>query len=221
MKTNRLARNNVILLICLLALLFLLPIFRTKGSLVRDLLQTAVFFCGIFSLDFSPRSLKVLLPLGTITAASTWIEHFLQTPITRLTESITTFLFLVAIVVLLIRHIARSRRVTPAIILSSINGYLLLGVLGGALLAIAESIDRMAFHAQTAGIVFPGQASPEMFDYLYFSFVTLTTLGYGDVTPLSHLCRSTAVLLAITGQLYMTILIAMLVGKFLAHNKEK
>ena len=57
---------------------------------------------------------------------------------------------------------------------------------------------------------------PQFNDYLYFSFVTLTTLGYGDVIPVSHLARSTTMLIAVTGQLYMTILIAMLVGKFLS-----
>jgi uncharacterized membrane protein len=121
----------------------------------------------------------------------------------------------------MIRHIAKSRHVTPTIILSSINGYLLLGVLGGALLSIAASVDRMVLSTDMAGIAFPGQHTPELFDYLYFSFVTLPTLGYGDVTPLSPLSRSTAVLLAITGQLYTTILIALLVGKFLARSEGK
>ena len=60
---------------------------------------------------------------------------------------------------------------------------------------------------------------PQFNDYLYFSFVTLTTLGYGDVIPVSHLARSTTMLIAVTGQLYMTILIAMLVGKFLARSE--
>ncbi len=219
MKLKNLPRNNVILLICLLMLVFLFPFFHTKDALVRDLLQTAIFFSGIFSLDFSPKSLKILLPLGVITAATTWLEHFLHNDISNLIDSITTFLFLVAIVVLLIRHIAHSRRVTPTIILSAINGYLLLGVLGAALLAIAASVDKIYLSIETAGIAFPGNRAPEMFDYLYFSFVTLTTLGYGDVTPVSHLSRSTAVMLAITGQLYMTILIAMLVGKFLARSE--
>jgi len=218
MKLHQLARNNVILLLCLLALLLLFPIFRTNNPLARDLLRTAIFFCGVFSLDFSARSLKVLLPLGTITAAALWIEHFLHNPTAELIDSTASVLFLVAIVVLMIRHIARSREVTPTIILSSINGYLLLGFLGGALLAIADSVDRLAVKGTASGIIFPGQAAPDFFDYLYFSFVTLTTLGYGDITPLSHLSRSTAILIAITGQLYMTILIAMLVGKFLARS---
>jgi len=221
MKFKHLTRNNIILLVCMLALLFLFPLFQTRNAIVRDLLQTCIFFSGVFSLDFSAKSLKILLPLGTVTAATTWARHFLQHPVVELVDSITTFLFLVAIVVLMIRHIAKSRQVTATIILSSINGYLLLGVLGGALLAISESLGRLIFQSNAPGIAFPGQAPPEMFDYLYFSFVTLTTLGYGDITPLSLLSRSTAVLLAITGQLYMTILIAMLVGKFLARPEVR
>lgn len=220
-KLKHLARNNIILLVCLLALMFLFPLFRSKDDLVRDILQTAIFYSGIFSLDFSKKSLKILLPLGTITAATTWIEHFHQNEITHLTDSITTFLFLVAIVILMIRHIARSKNVTPTIILSSINGYLLIGVLGAALLIVADTVDKAYSVSGASGIAFRGESSAESFDYLYFSFVTLSTLGYGDITPISYLSRSTAVLIAITGQLYMTVLIAMLVGKFLARSEGK
>ncbi len=84
------------------------------------------------------------------------------------------------------------------------------------LLAISDVINRYVFTSGSQAIIFPGQSAPQFSEYLYFSFVTLTTLGYGDVTPVSHLARSMAVLIAVTGQLYMTILIAMLVGKFLS-----
>ncbi len=216
MKLKNLPRNNIVLLVCLLALIILFPLFKDKDSLVRDLLLTAIFFSGIFSLDFSTQSLKILLPLGATTAATTWIGHFVGTDLVHLIDFITTFLFLVAIVVLMIRHIARSRNVTPTIILSSINGYLLLGVLSAVLLAISDVINRYVFTSGSQAIIFPGQSVPQFNDYLYFSFVTLTTLGYGDVIPVSHLARSTTMLIAVTGQLYMTILIAMLVGKFLS-----
>ena len=220
MKLKNLPRNNVILLTCLLILIILFPLFKAKNSLVRDLLLTAIFFSGIFSLDFSTKSLKVLLPLGSLTAATTWIGHFVRSDLIYLVDFTTTFLFLAAIVVLMVRHIARSRNVTPTIILSSINGYLLLGVLSGTLLAISDAVHRF-FSPGSQAIIFPGQHVPQFNDYLYFGLVTLTTLGYGDVRPVDHLARSTAVLIAITGQLYMTILIAMLVGKFLARPEGK
>lgn len=216
MKLKNLPRNNIVLLVCLLALIILFPLFKERDSLVRDLLLTAIFFSGIFSLDFSTKSLKILLPLGTATAATTWLGHFVENDGVFLVDFITTFLFLAAIVVLMIRHIARSQNVTPTIILSSINGYLLIGVLSAVLLAVSDVVHRYVFSSGSQAIIFPGQSVPQFNDYLYFSFVTLTTLGYGDVTPVSHLARSMTMLIAITGQLYMTILIAMLVGKFLA-----
>jgi voltage-gated potassium channel len=94
-------------------------------------------------------------------------------------------------------------------------------VLSAVLLAIADGVHQDILSSGNAAIIFPGQSVPAFNDYLYFSFVTLTTLGYGDVTPVSHLARSMAILIAVTGQLYMTILIAMLVGKFLARSEGK
>jgi hypothetical protein len=219
MQLKQLTRNNIILLVCLLALIILFPLFKGRDSLVRDLLLTAIFFSGIFSLDFSAKSLKILLPLGSITAATTWIGYFFPSDVLALIDFVTTFFFLVAIVVLMTRHIARSRNVTPTIILSSINGYLLLGVLSAVLLAISDVANRYVSNSGNPAIGFPGESIPQFGDFIYFSFVTLTTLGYGDVVPVSHLARSMAVLIAVTGQLYMTILIAMLVGKFLSRSE--
>ncbi|MCB1828427.1 MAG: two pore domain potassium channel family protein, partial [Coxiellaceae bacterium] len=54
----------------------------------------------------------------------------------------------------------------------------------------------------------------------YFSYVTLSTLGYGDIVPLSAPARTFAWLEAITGQGYLTILIAQVVGQFIAQKKD-
>jgi voltage-gated potassium channel len=89
------------------------------------------------------------------------------------------------------------------------------------LLSIADGVHVFLNGAGSAGILLPGQGSPEFSDYLYLAFITLTTVGYGDVTAVSHLTRSVAILIGLSGQLYMTILIAMLVGKFLANNEGR
>jgi len=153
---------------------------------VRDLLLSAVFFLGIFSLELSARSRRLLLPLAGLTIATTWIHHFHEGSLPYLVDFGTTSITLAAIVVLMIRHIARSRIVTPTIILN-----------------------------------LPNRGTPEFSDYLYMAFITLTTVGYGDVTATSHLTRSVAILIGLAGQLYMTILIAMLVGKFLASQERR
>lgn len=219
MKPTQLTRNNIILLVCLLVLIIFTPLYTAATPLLRDLLLTAIFFSGIFALDFSSRSLSILLPLGGLTAATTWINHLFDNEVIHLIDFVTSFIMLVTIVVLMIRHIARSRRVTPTIILSAINGYLLLGLLSAVLLGIADALQPLMPGSDGPGIRFPGQGDPAFSDYIYFGFVTLTTLGYGDVTPVSHLSRATVLLIALTGQLYMTVLIAMLVGKFLARSE--
>jgi hypothetical protein len=216
MKPAHLARNNIVLLVSLLVLILFYPQFEAGSSLVRDLLLSAVFVLGIFSLEFSARSRMCLLPLAILTITTTWIHHFFGSSLLYLIDFGTSSVTLAAIVVLMIRHIARSRIVTPTIILNSVNGYLLLGVLGGVLLSIADAVHIYLNGAGSAGIVLPERGTPEFSDYLYMAFITLTTVGYGDVTATSHLTRSVAILIGLSGQLYMTILIAMLVGKFLA-----
>lgn len=116
----------------------------------------------------------------------------------------------------MIRHIARSKHVSVTIIINSINGYLLIGVLGAVLLAMTEIVQKIFMQEGAGAIQFSGLTDQGFHDYLYFSFVTLTTLGYGDITPVSALAKSTTIIISVTGQLYLTILVAMLVGKFLS-----
>ncbi len=219
MEFKNLVRNNVVLLVCLLVTVFMLPVIVTKRFLLRDIIMTAILYSGIFSLDFSGKTLKILLPLGTLTATTTWIHHFFATDLIALMDFVSTMLFLLCIVVLLIRHIARNPNVTATTILSAINGYLLLGLLSAYMLRICDIIYTFQHPPGGHAIQFAGQGEPQAHDFLYFSFVTLTTLGYGDVTPISHLARSMSLFIAILGQLYLTILIAMLVGKFLARSQ--
>jgi voltage-gated potassium channel len=98
---------------------------------------------------------------------------------------------------------------------------LLIGILGTLLLAIAEIVQKFFFHIDTGAINFSGDAAAGFHDYLYFSFVTLTTLGYGDITPVSAFAKSVTIVIAISGQLYLTILVAMLVGKYLSISRKK
>ena len=220
-KPEHLARNNILLLICLLVLVLLYPLFEYENSLVRDLLITAILFTGVYSLEFSAHSRKLLLPLAWLTVTTTWTNHFIDTNLMTIIDFGTTSFTLAVIVVLMVRHIARSRVVTRTIILNAINGYILLGLVGAALFNIANGAHILLHGAGSAGILMPDKSVPGFSDYLYFSFITLTTVGYGDITAVSHLTRPISILIALSGQLYMTILIAMLVGKFLAGNERQ
>jgi len=220
MTQKQLARNNIILLFCLLLVIFFYPALSKQRLLIRDVIFTAIILSGTYSLDFAKKTRNILIISGIITIVLTWIYYFFDKDILGLASFLSFFSFNMFVTVFMIRHIARSKEVTLTIIINSINGYLLIGILGAVLLAIAENVQKSFFHINTRAINFAGDAAAGFHDYLYFSFVTLTTLGYGDITPVSAFAKSLTVVIAIVGQLYLTILIAMLVGKYLS-NPEK
>jgi hypothetical protein len=219
MTQKQLTRNNIILLICLLLIIFFFPSLSKQRLLIRDIIFTAIILSGTYSLDFAKKTRNILIITGIVTIFLTWIDYFFAKDILRLAFFLSFFCFNMFITVFMIRHIARSKQVTLTIIINSINGYLLIGVLGAVLLAMMEIVQKFIFHIDTVAINFAGNTAVGFHDYLYFSFVTLTTLGYGDITPVSAFAKSLTIFIAITGQLYLTILIAMLVGKYLSSTQ--
>jgi voltage-gated potassium channel len=221
MIQKKLTRNNIILLICLLLTIFLYPTLSKQRLLIRDIIFTAIILSGTYSLDFAKKTRRILIVPGIITIVLTWLYYFFVNDALGIVSFLSFFCFNLFITVFMIRHIARSQQVTLTIIINSINGYLLIGVLGAVLLAMTQLVQKLFFNVDTGAINFAGDTAAGFHDYLYFSFVTLTTLGYGDITPVSAFAKSLTIVIAISGQLYLTILVAMLVGKYLSISIKK
>ena len=120
-------------------------------------------------------------------------------------------LFLVFTVLRLLAQIARSRKVTINVIIQSISGFLLLGFV------FSLAIARIDVH-QPGSFSFPenetGTIFNNFYDQLYYGFITMGTVGYGDIVPKTPFAKTFSILVGISGQLYVAIIIAMLVGKF-------
>lgn len=99
-------------------------------------------------------------------------------------------------------------------IVGAFDGYMLIGYIG-ALLCLAIHIAEPGAFAH----VEPGRAGAH--DLLYFSYVTMLTIGYGDVAPLIPASRGLSIILGLIGQFYLVVVIATFVGKFLMDSKEK
>lgn len=126
--------------------------------------------------------------------------------------------FLCYITFLILADIVSARLVTFDVIAGGISVYLLFGNIWGLLYAIIGRLDPTAFIIPEATAVYLGDSIGNTSSAMYFSFVTLTTLGYGDITPVNTLARTLAYLEAAVGQVYLTVLIASLVGMHLAHK---
>ena len=123
-------------------------------------------------------------------------------------------LMIFAVIIMLILRIAKSRNVRMLEFVESVNIYLLLGIAASVLFKSVYAFNHQAYNTPPGGM-------DSMSDFIYFAFVTMTTLGYGDISPAGPLARSLAVFFSVTGQLYLTMIIAMLVGKYLAEVQDK
>lgn len=120
-----------------------------------------------------------------------------------------SILFFFYCVVLIIRGIFQERQVSVDLLCGAVTAYILIGISWAFIYLYIELMNpgSFAFSEHTSAI----DRAPALF---YFSFVTLTTLGYGDVLPLSGIARTFAYLQAITGVMYGAIFVAILVGNF-------
>lgn len=119
------------------------------------------------------------------------------------TYAICGLLLLIAPVVI-VNRILRHEEVQLSTVLGAICAYLLLGMLFGFVYALINQIDSRPF--------FQGQVVVDQFDYLYFSFASLTTVGFGDFTARGDLGRGLSVLEAALGQIFLVTLVARLVS---------
>jgi hypothetical protein len=106
-----------------------------------------------------------------------------------------------------IRHLFRKKVVDTDTILSAASAYLMIGLTFAVTYMLIETVHTGSFVVNNPS----GQVWEELF---YFSIVTLTTLGYGDIVPVTPHARSVATLEATTGVLYMAVLLARLVSEY-------
>ncbi len=222
LNEKTLKRDNLILLFSLLLFIFLQPIIKLTemNNFIFDILLSILIVSGITSLKFRKEKFVKLSYFGLFTFILLWINYFTDSLITNLFAFIVLIFFMIYITYSMISYVARNRKITSIIILNAINSYLLMGVIGSFLFILSNVGYKLLFDISNGTINFGYTNNPTFFDYIYFSFITLTTVGYGDATPAVPLTRSLAMFVSLSGQLYLAILVAMLVGKFLSKKNN-
>lgn len=191
--------------------IFVIPFFPTVAHRVLGAATfSLIFLSSVFALN-SWR--KVIFSIAIIAVIAEWIAYILNMPLLNFISSLTNIIFFQIIVIKLIIQIAESKKADSSVIFESINGYLMLGLLFTTWVAIAMLIDSNSFS-------FPVE-DPNARDYTYFTFVTMTTLGYGEITPQLPFSKAIAAFISTAGQIYVAVIIAMLVGKYAAAGKSE
>jgi hypothetical protein len=209
-----------VLLVSLVAVLFVIYPFvplNRPGRVLVSLALTVVLVAGGFSLGDRRRLRAVVIALAAVAVASRWLSHVGDLLGLRILFHLSTLLFLALNGGGVLAKVLRGGRVTPHRIQGAIAVYLLLGLTCAFGYSLIELLEPGSFQLPPA----VAADGARMGDFVYFSFVTLTSLGYGDVQPASSSARTLAILEALAGQLYLAILVARLVALQIAHSRKE
>jgi hypothetical protein len=203
-----------------LALLFVATPFVENiryGNSIEITLMTLVLVSGVLAVGRSHRILVWAVVLMAPVVTARWIHHFSpENAVATVIFLVAGLVYLIFLVVQFLRFILRAPRVNAEVLYAGISVYLLLGLVWTLAYSLVAALANPKFpaFAFNAG---PANQSMNGFTAYYFSFVTLTTVGYGDITPVSNVARALAALEAMTGTLYVAVLISRLVALYSAH----
>ncbi|MGD9403105.1 MAG: potassium channel family protein [bacterium] len=222
MGALRKRRGRLYYLLVTLVLFMVLYSFSTRSLVERtilDIVVLGILVSVVVLVKQTRRSLIISLVLGIPWVTATFSGLFAEAGgYVDITAGVFGTMFLFYITSVILQNVIRSRQVTVDTISGAIAAYLLLGILWAGAYRLLDVVQPGSFAGQTRAISQPGAEVP---NYVYFSFTTLTTLGYGDITPATPPAKVIAILEAVTGPLYITILISQLVSKYVSRGLKR
>jgi hypothetical protein len=180
---------------------------------LMDIFFTVIYLSAVYAVSQKRGIFIFAIFIALLTVVLLWLSRLTDIPSFGIAGNIIGSLFFAFTVIMILGYLFREDKITGDIIMGAICVYFLMGLIWAFVFSTMEMLQPGSFKMAQ------GQFSQPAFTY--YSYVTLTTLGYGDITPISAPARSLALLEAIAGQLYIAILIARLVGIHIAQSHHK
>lgn len=203
-----------IFLIVLIGSLFVIFPLLPSSAWERELTSVSfslILISGVF-LVAQRRTLRILvLVVAAVSLTTEWLAHVFFHDGFAGARHLASILFLSVTAYCLLLQVLRSGRVNSHRVRGAIAIYMLLGLIWAQAYALVDLTVADSFTPPVTGIA----------ELVYFSYVTLTTLGYGDIQPVSGPARSLTIAEALVGQFFIGVLIARLVSLEIAHSMRK
>ncbi len=206
-------RTNIILLLALLMMIFIVPVLQLGDHQFTKVLLGIVVVSGLFAADFNRTAFRILFTIGTVVILVTVLSFlFLDSEKLATIVIILNTIFFIVVTGALVAHVATAKEVYGSTLICAINSYLLIGLtLSLMFLILDTAIPESFMQVDSSKGSYP--------TFIYYGFVTLSTLGYGDITPDTPLARSFSIFTALFGQLYLVTIMAIIIGKLLNAKK--
>lgn len=210
----------LLLLIALSILLVAYPFWARDiiGVATFDLMLWGVLLGGLWALHRERKLLRIALALAVIVFLANVATYLFPTPEAVLVSCLLDLALLVYVTTIILSHVVEEGRVDSDRIFGAVCGYLLIGLTWALVYGALDIIQPGSFHPggppllPASGAAEPAPHFADMDPFIYYSLVTLSTLGYGDIVAVTRAARSLSALEAVVGQLYVAVVVARLIG---------
>jgi hypothetical protein len=182
-----------------------------NGLLLESSLMTLVLVSGVFAVGRSRRTLVLAIIFVTPALVARWLYHLRPDVIPVEIFLVSGLFFICFLILRFLAFILHAPRVNSEVLCAGMSNYFLLGLLWSFAYRLVAEIDPHAF-----AVTFNAIPSEPLvgFKSIYFSLITLSTVGYGDIVPVSNVARMLSAMEAMIGTLYITVFIARLVALY-------
>lgn len=215
-KSYLFERRFLFLLILLLTLIVGAPFIGdyTGIRFVVQIVATGIFIFAMYAISTKQHHVIFALFLVVPTIVTLWIDYFTSVKWAIVISEICGVLFFGFAIILIVNFICKENEVTREVIFAAVVVYLLMAMLWADIYQLLEQLAPGSFAMPD------GQIQNDRNLFLYFSLVTITTLGYGDMTPLTDRAAGLASVEALSGQIYLVVLVAWLVGMHVSKRSK-
>jgi hypothetical protein len=210
-------RRFFILFIALLLLILVAPLFQefTGIQKVWNIFLTGILLSGVHAVSEKKRNVYIASLLALPMLAYLWSPDLIESNrYVVIVGSLCGVLFFAYMIVNILIFVSRQDKVTRDLISAAVVVYLLMAIMWSFIYRVIETVHPGSFTVSTSDI-------HERMRFIYFSLVTISTLGYGDIVPKTSLASSLATLEAVVGQLYLVTTVAWLVGVRVSQSTER
>lgn len=178
---------------------------RIWADVFTDIFFACALMSGLHAVSGQPRQLRFALLLAAAIILLGLLHYTVRIQVLDQLQLGLSAIFLAQMLFMIWIHIEKENDVTIELVMAAACAYILLGLVWAYAYYLLEIFHPNSFKASE-------KLSDDLWNFYYYSFVTLTTMGYGDILAITKSARALSILEAITGQLYLAIMISRLVG---------
>ncbi len=184
------------------------------GNLLMDIFATIVLISGVYVASQKKHFFYIGMIIAFPALAVHWLRYFVEVPSLFIVGQVFSAMFFTFLVVLILIYLCKKEKINADVIAGAICGYLLIGLMWASFYSVLEALQPGSFQV-------PDHFSTDSSYFTYYSYVTLTTLGFGDIIPMTSQARSLSVLESVAGPVYLAVLVARLVGMGISQSMRK